>query len=129
MGTTHAPDTRTAQAEFIRGAANAGSGAPKIHIGVIGMVLPSTGVLGVFTLTDFAAASGPTTTATGSAGAVAAISGGGEAAVAIMTDSDDNEVVRGACGVGTGEVQISTTTLADGDTVTLTADASWTAPP
>lgn len=125
MAVTHTTTTRTALATAIRTACNAGS-APVLVIGTSSLALPSTGVLASITLADFAAASSGSTTSP-SDGNSAVATGTGTAAIAIVTDGT-TEVFRGAVGVGSGEVQISSTSIASGDTVSLTDDVVWTAP-
>ena len=116
-------------AEAIRAIVNAG-GTPHIIIGTAGLALPATGILADITIPDFgAAAAGVITSA--STGSNAAASAAGTAALAIVTDGSGaagTEGFRGAVGVGTGEVQITSTTIGIGDTVTITNNATWTAP-
>jgi hypothetical protein len=131
MATTHPTATRNALAEAIRSAANQNTDACLI-IGTSSLSLPSTGVLAIIPLAAFGAASGGVTTSA-SDGNDAVATGTGTAAIAIVANDSSSpaasaEVFRGAVGVGSGEVQISSTSIASGDTVALTADVTWTAP-
>lgn len=83
-------------------------------------------LLATIALPDFTVSGAVATSAanTNSAEAVA----NGTAGYARVNSSDGTEIFRGAVGVGSGEVQISSTSITSGDTVTLTADVTWTAP-
>ena len=121
MAVTHTTTLRTAIAEAVRSAANTG-GTPTLTILTSGDALLVTISLAAFG----AAASGSTTSASsgnnGTAGAT------GTANYARINRNDGTEQFRGAVGVGTGEVQISSTSIANGDTVTLTSNVVYTAP-
>lgn len=131
MATTHPTATRNALAEAIRAAANANADAAVV-IGTSSLSLPSTGVLAIIPLAAFGAASGGVTTSA-SNGNEATAGAAGTAAIAIVVNDSSSpaasaEVFRGAVGVGSGEVQISSTTIAVNDIIRLTSDVSWTAP-
>lgn len=132
MATTHPTAVRNLLAEAIRAQANTGADACLI-IGTSSLALPSTGVLAIIPLDAFGAASGGVTTSP-SNGNSAVASAGGTAAIAIVANDSSSpaagaEVFRGSVGVGSGDVQITSTTIAASDTVTLTNDPTWTAPP
>lgn len=121
MATTHPSGTRDALAETIRGRANAGTTA-QLYIYTAGDVLLCT-----IDLADFGAASSAATTSasngnSGTAGAT------GTASYGTVGNDVNSEVFRGACGVGSGEIQLNTLSITSGDLVTLTNNPSWTAP-
>ncbi len=131
MAVTHPTVTRTALAETIRGLANTGSDCCLI-IGTSSLALPSTGVLCIINLSNFSVAASSATTSA-SSGASGVATGTGTAAIAIVSNDRSSpastaEVFRGAVGVGSGEVQISSTSIVTGDTVTLTSNVVYTAP-
>ncbi len=131
MATTHPTATRNTLAEAIRTAANTNTDACLI-IGTSSLALPSTGVLAIIPLAAFGAASSGVTTSA-SNGNSATASATGTAAIAIVANDSTSpassaEVFRGAVGVGSGEVQISSTSITSGDTVSLTSNVTWTAP-
>lgn len=131
MAVTHPTARRNELAEAIRSAANANTDACLI-IGTSSLALPSTGVLAIISLAAFGAASSGSTTSA-SSGNSATATGSGTAAIAIVANDSSSpatsaEVFRGAVGVGSGEVQISSTSIASGDTVALTSNVVWTAP-
>ena len=127
MATTHPTATRTSLAETIRGLVNGGS-APTLVIGTSSLS-GETGVLVKITLADFGVAAAAVTTSA-SNGNNATATGTGTAAIAeVRTDPTGTVIFAGAVGVGSGEVQISSTSIASGDTVTLTSNISWTSPP
>jgi len=129
MATTHPTASRNAMANAIAAIANA-NGTPKLVIGTSSLSLPSTGVLAVINLADFGAASSGVITSA-SNGNNATATAGGTAAIGIITDGDGVngvEAFRGACGAGSGEVGLNSTTIAADDIVSLTDDVTWTAP-
>lgn len=112
-------------AEAIRTIANAGA-TPILVIGTSALS-GATGVLASITIPDFgASSSGVITSASSGNNAVASASG--TAAKAEVRASGGTVAFLGAVGVGSGEVQISSTTITSGDTVTVTNNLSWTAP-
>lgn len=129
MAVSHPTATRNAIANAVAAIANA-NGTPKLIIGTSSLSLPSTGILATINLADFgSASSGAITSASNGNNATASASG--TAAIAIVVDGNGaagTEAFRGAVGVGSGEVQISSTTIASGDTVSLTSDVVYTAP-
>lgn len=126
MATTHSTASRNAMAEAIRGLANGGSQCTLV-IGTSSLN-GETGVLVKIDLADFgAASSGVITSASNSNSGTATDSG--TAAIAEVRDDPTGDVVfTGSVGVGSGEVQISSTTIAENDEIELTADVTWTAP-
>lgn len=125
MATTHSATAREDMADAFAALANAGTQCTLV-IGTSGLS-GETGVLVKINLADFtvsgAVATSASDTNSGTAGAT------GTAAIAeIRDDPTGNVVLTGAVGVGSGEVQISSTSITTGDTVTLTADVTWTAP-
>lgn len=86
-----------------------------------------TGVLCKIDLADFTVSGAVATSASDTNSGEA--SGAGTAAIGeVRDDPTGNVVLTGSVGVGSGDIQISSTTIAIGDTVTLTADVTWTAP-
>lgn len=126
MATTHPVASRNAMAEAIRTIANGGA-TPTIVIGTSSLS-GETGVLCKISLADFgAAASGIITSA--SNGNSAAATGAGTAAIAeVRADPTGTVAFVGAVGVGAGEVQISSTSIAVSDTISLTSNVTWAAP-
>lgn len=126
MATTHPTATRSALAEAIRTIANGGTTATLV-IGTSSLS-GETGVLAKISLADFGpAASGVITSASNTNSATASATG--TAAIAeVRADPTGTVAFIGAVGVGSGEVQISSTSITSGDTVTLTSDVTWTAP-
>jgi hypothetical protein len=76
---------------------------------------------------DFGSASGGVISATAPAAFNA--TAGGTAAIAIIADSNNNEVYRGAVTTdSSGIVQLNLLTIANGDLITITAPITYTAP-
>ena len=121
MATTHPTAERNGLAEYIRGRANAGTTA-QLNIFTSGDVL-----LGTINLADFGAASSGTTTSS-SSGNNGTAGADGTASYGTIGNDSVSEVFRGACGAGSGEINLNTVTIASGDLITLTAAVSWTAP-
>lgn len=115
-------------ANAILAIANAGA-TPVLTIGTSALVLPATGVIVEITIPDFSESGGVLTSITTGLNNVAGAGGPFTAAIAIVRTSGGTEVFRGAVGVGSGEVQISSLSIVSGDTVTLTSNLTWTAPP
>lgn len=126
MATTHPTATRTALAEAIRTIANGGT-TPTLVIGTSSLS-GETGVLCKITLDDFDAAASGVTTSPSDGNAGTATAGGTAAIAEVRADPTGTVAFTGAVGVGSGEVQISSTSIATDDTVTLTSDVVWTAP-
>jgi type II secretory pathway pseudopilin PulG len=122
MATTHPTVTRTSIADHWRGLANGGAGSTTVRI-----FDASNNQLVSINITDFAAASSGTTTSSssGNSGTAGAT---GTASYGTIADGDGTERARGSVGVGSGEFQISSTSITSGDTVSLTANPTWTAP-
>lgn len=121
MAVTHTTTSRNGLAEYIRGQANAGTTC-QLKLFTSGDV-----ELCSIDLADFGAASSGTTTSasngnSGSAGAT------GTASYGTIGNDSVSEVFRGACGVGSGEIQINTLSITNGDLVTLTANVTYSAP-
>jgi hypothetical protein len=133
MATTHHVDTRDDIAESVRARANGTSDAALV-IGTSSLALPSTGVLAIIPIPNFGAvSSGAITSATTDLEGVV-LSPGGTAAIGIVVHENPpvdaaSEVFRGAVGVGSGEIQVTSTTLAEGDIIRITNDLTYTAPP
>ena len=127
MAVTHPTASRNAMAEAIRTIANTGA-TPLLVIGTSALS-GATGVLCTVGIPDFGAASaGVITSAANTNNAVASATG--TAALAEVRAADGTTVAfAGAVAVGSGEVQISSTAIVSGDTVTLTSNVTWTAPP
>jgi hypothetical protein len=122
MAVTHTTATRDAMATAVMNIANAGA-TPFLAIHDAANVLLVNIPLGA----DF---TGP---ATGvitcpASGANAPAGATGTASYGRINAAGGTEVFRGACGVGSGEVQISSLSIASGDTITLTNNPTWTAP-
>jgi len=127
--TAHTTAVRSAIAEAVRTAANAGAAAPKLFIGTSSLALPSTGVLASVTLGSDFGSSGGTATISATAPAAFNASAGGTAALAIVADSNNTEIYRGAVTAdSTGIVQLNSLTIANGDLITITAPITYTAP-
>jgi hypothetical protein len=122
MATTHPTATRDAMAEAVRTIANSGA-TPFLAIHDAANVLLANIPLGV----DFGASSSGTITAAASGANVVAVATG-TASYGRVNNAAGTEAFRGAAGVGSGEVQISSLSIASGDTVTLTNNPTWTAP-
>ena len=122
MAITHASGTRDAIAEAVRSDANGGSGSTTLTIHDSG----DTELVSI-DIPDFGAASSAviTSAASGNDGTAGA---SGTASYGRINDGDGTEVFRGACGVGSGEIQINTLTIAEDDVVSLTANITYTAP-
>lgn len=126
MSVTHPSTVRGLLAEVISGIANAGS-TPRLVIGTSSLALPSTGVIADITIPDFGEESnGVITSAT--TDLEEETTGAGTAAIAIVCASDGTEAFRGECGVGSGEVQLSSLSYEIGDTIRITNDLTYTAP-
>jgi len=127
--TQHATATRNAIANAVATAANAGAAAPKIFIGTSSLALPSTGVLASGNLGgDFGSASGGVVSAS-PPGSPLTAGAGGTAALAIIADSNNTEIYRGAVTTdATGIVQLNTLTIANGDLITISGNVTYTAP-
>lgn len=126
MATTHASATRDAIANAVRTAANAGSGAPRLYIGTSSLALPSTGVLANIQLgADFGAASSAVISATGATGTASAT---GTAAKCIVADSDGNAVFNGSVGTSGNDLNLNTTSIVNGDSITISGNVTYTAP-
>jgi hypothetical protein len=126
MAVTHPSTVRDSLATTIRTALNLGSAAPKLYIGTSSLALPSTGVLATITLGgDFGAPSSGVITATGASGTASAT---GTAAKCILADSDGNAVVNGAVSTSGAEVNLNTTSITNGDTITISGNVTYTAP-
>lgn len=124
MAVTHTTVTRTALAEAIRTAANTG-GTPLLNI----HQTSGDTLLASISLAAFGAAASGVTTSASNGNADASANATGTAAYARVNRNDGTEIFRGAVGVGAGEVQISSTSITTGDTVTLTSNVTWAAPP
>lgn len=122
MATTHPAATRTALADAWRALANGGAGSTTVRI-----FDASDNELVSINIADFGAASGPTTTSA-SSGNSGTAGAAGTASYGTVADGDGVERVRGSVGVGSGEFQISSTSIAIGDSISLTADPTYTAP-
>jgi len=125
MATTHSATARNDMADAIAALCNAGSQCTL----VIGdsSLNGETGVLVKISLDDFTV-SGPVATSP-SNGNSGTATGSGTAAIAeVRDDPTGNVIFTGSVGVGSGEVQISSTTIAEDDEIELTADVTWTAP-
>jgi hypothetical protein len=124
MAVTHTTATRNALAEAIRSAVNNGStGTLTIH------QTSGDTLLATIALATFGAASSGVITSASSGNADSSADATGTAGYArVNAATSGTEIFRGAVGVGSGEVQISSTSIAAGDTVTLTSSVTWTAP-
>lgn len=126
MAVTHPSTVRDSLATTIRTALNAGAAAPKLVIGTSSLALPATGILATITLGgDFGAPSSAVISATGASGTA---SGSGTAAKCILTDSDNNAVVNGAVSTSGAELNLNTTSITSGDTITISGNVTYTAP-
>jgi hypothetical protein len=123
MAVTHPTATRDAIANAVAAIANTGA-TPFLAIHTAADVLLANIPLGV----DFGASSGGTITATGASGANVVAVATGTASYGRINAAGGTEAFRGACGVGSGEVQISSLSISSGDTVTLTNNPTYTAP-
>lgn len=123
MAVTHTTATRNALAEAVRTAANTG-GTPVLNI----HQTSGDTLLASISLAVFGAASSGVITSASSGNADSSANATGTAGYARVNRNDGTEIFRGAVGVGSGEVQISSTSIATGDTVTLTSNVTWTAP-
>jgi hypothetical protein len=133
MAATHHNDTKVVMAEAVRARANGTSDAALV-IGTSSLALPSTGVLAIIPLSNFGASSGVGVISSPSTDAEGTASADGTAAIGIVVHENPpvnaaSEVFRGAVGVGSGEIQISSTSIAENDVVRITAPVTWTAPP
>ena len=126
MAVTHPTASRNALAEAVRAIANGGT-TPTLVIGTSSLS-GETGVLCKITLADFGVASNGVTTSASNTNAGTATGNGTAAIAQVRADPTGTVAFSGAVGVGTGEVQISSTSIATDDTVTLTSDVTWTAP-
>lgn len=121
MPTTHTTATRNAMAEAVRTGANVGAQTTLVIFTAANVQLVSINIA------DFGAASGGviTSSSSGNSGTAGAT---GVASYGRVNDGSGTEVFRGDVGVGSGEVQISSTSISTGDTVSLTNNPTWTAP-
>lgn len=121
MATTHPAATRNSLAAHWASLANGGAGSTTLTIHAA-----NDAVLVSINLADFGTSGAvATSVSTGNSGVAGA---GGTASYARINDGDGTERARGGVGVGSGEFQISSTTIALNDTISLTANPSWTAP-
>jgi hypothetical protein len=120
MATTLSAAARNAACDATVDLIDAGAGAGKLRLKSAGAT-----VIGEATLADpaFGAAStgqaamaGTPISGTGNASAGA----GTAAATFDLTDSDDNVVISGAVGTGSGELQLDNVSIADGQGFTVT---------
>lgn len=125
MAVTHPTAARNALAEAIRTIANAGT-TPVLVIGTSALS-GSTGVLATISIPDFGAASSGVITSAAN-GNSATASAGGTAAKCEVRASDGTVAFLGAVSTSGAEVNINSTSIASGDTVTLTSNVTWTAP-
>lgn len=126
MATTHPTATRTSLAETIRGLVNGGS-APTLVIGTSSLS-GETGVLCKITLADFGAAAAAVTTSASNGNNAVASATGTAAIGEVRTDPTGTVIFTGAVAAGSGEINISSVSIASGDTITLTSNVTWTAP-
>jgi hypothetical protein len=125
MSVTHPTASRDAIAEAMRTIVNAGS-TPILVIGTSALS-GASGVLASITIPDFGASSAGVITSA-STGSNAVASAAGTAAKAEVRSSGGTVGWAGSVGVGSGDVQISSTTIAVSDTVTVTGNTTYTAP-
>ena len=127
MAVTHSSAARNDMADAVAALANAGSGSTTLIIGTSSLATSgTTGVLCSINIPDFTVSGAVATSAADTDSGVASASV--TAAIGAVRDGNGTEVFRGSVGVGSGDIQISSTTIASGDTVTLTSDITWTAP-
>lgn len=125
MAVTHSAAAREDMADAIAALCNAGSQCTLV-IGTSSLS-GETGVLVKIDLDDFTVSAAVATSASDTNSGTA--TGTGTAALAEVRDDPTGSVVfSGSVGVGTGDVQISSTSIATGDTISLTSDVTWTAP-
>jgi len=117
---------RSAIAEVVRADANGGSQCTLV-VGTSSLS-GETGVLVKINLADFGAASGPTITSASNTNSGTATGTGTAAIAEVRDDPTGNVVFSGSVGVGSGDVQLSSTSIETDDVVTLTADVTYTAP-
>jgi hypothetical protein len=123
MAVTHTTVTRTALAEAIRTAANTG-GTPLLNI----HQTSGDTLLASISLAVFGAAASGVTTSISSGNADSSANATGTAGYARINRNDGTEIFRGAVATSGAEVNISSTAIVLGDTVTLTSNVTWTAP-
>lgn len=126
MATTHPTATRTSLAETIRGLVNGGA-APTLVIGTSSLS-GETGVLVKITLADFGAAASSVTTSASNGNSATATATGTAAIGEVRTDPTGTVIFLGAVAAGSGEINISSTSIVSGDSVALTSNVTWTAP-
>lgn len=125
MATTHSAALREDFADATAALANGGTQCTLV-IGTSSLS-GETGVLAKISLANFTVSGAVATSASNTNSGTA--TGTGTAAKAEVRDDPTGDVAfSGAVGVGTGEIQISSTSIAANDTVTLTSDVTWTAP-
>lgn len=121
MPTTHPTASRNSIAEAIRTLANVGAQT------TLTLHTAANATLVSINLADFGAASSGVITSS-SSGNSGVASGTGVAGYGRVNDGSGTEIFRGDVGVGSGEIQISSTSISSGDTVSLTSNVTWTAP-
>jgi hypothetical protein len=107
---------RNAAVDAVVDLIDAGSGAGKLKIKVGGTVLAT------ITLADPAFGAGSVGVATGSSfpRSDSAADAAGVASSYEITDSDDNVIISGTVGEGSGDISLDNTDIAVGQTVTIT---------
>lgn len=122
MATTLSTSARNAACDAVVDLIDAGAGAGKLKLKASNDTLLCT-----ITLNDPAFGAAATGVATldvdpALSGTGLAAAGAGTAATKFdLTDSDDNVIISGAVGVGSGEVQMDNNSIAENQTVNVTA--------
>lgn len=121
MAVTHTAATRNSIADQVGSLANVGA-QTTLKIYTAGDV-----ELVSIDIPDFGSAAGGviTSAASGNSGTAGAT---GTASYGAIEDGAGLETFRGACGVGSGEIQLNSLSIANLDLVTLTANITYTAP-
>lgn len=126
MAITHSNQAKVSIGNAILDDIDGGTGAGKLKIYTTGQAT----LLSTHALTDPAGTVNGTTgvitfSAIGDATAVAT----GTAAEFTITDSDDNEIILGSVGQGSGDLDLTSTSITSGQTVSINTGGTYTPSP